>query len=159
MTQLWKNVGLIRKAMRINPIRKIGLPSLDGHRPSGTKLRRLMLSRILLVLFVLNGTLTSAEEPPHEMIELSFYYCKFDHALRGGVWGKGPFKSFGPKPSACRKSDWETHTCASFKQLASKNFGITWEKEIPFWRDCEKRFSDRAILDAPWERSCEINVE
>ena len=67
------------------------------------------------------------------MIELSFFYCPRDNAMRGGIWGKGPFKSFGPKPSVCRETEWMAVDREAFKDLAVEHFSVDWSKEIPFW--------------------------
>ena len=71
-------------------------------------------------------------DPPHRMVEQSYFKCEASRSLVGGIWGKGPFKRMGPE-SACRKSDWVKIEKKAFRELATEWHGVDWSKEIPFW--------------------------
>jgi len=93
---------------------------------------------LLLVLFVfLSSTVLAGEheEPPHKMIEGAFFKCDESRNLEGGIYGKGPFKRFGPKKSKCSKTEWVKITRDEFKQLAAAWYLYDWkkEKDMPFW--------------------------
>jgi hypothetical protein len=76
-----------------------------------------------------------AAEPDHMMIDVKFFKCDKSKDLRGGIYGKGPFKRFGPPKSDCRKDEWIEITKDEFKMLATKWYGYDWSNEIPFWRE------------------------
>lgn len=73
------------------------------------------------------------EPPPHAMIELAYFKCEASRNLEGGIYGKGPFKRFGPERSSCSSSEWKRISRAEFKQLATEWHGQRWHNEIPFW--------------------------
>ncbi len=75
-----------------------------------------------------------SDEPEHKKIDMKFFKCEKSRSLRGGIYGKGPFKKFGPKESNCNKREWTEIDKNEFKKLATTWYGYDWSKEIPFWQ-------------------------
>lgn len=73
------------------------------------------------------------EPPPHKMIDVGYFKCEPSRSLEGGIYGKGPFKRFGPEKSSCSASEWIPVTQEEFKRVATEWYGYDWSKEIPFW--------------------------
>jgi hypothetical protein len=73
------------------------------------------------------------EPPPHKMIELAYFKCEASRNIEGGIYGKGPFKRFGPEKSACSSSERVPIQHEEFKRLATEWYGYDWSKEIPWW--------------------------
>ncbi len=92
---------------------------------------------ILILLFNLMAPCSRGEEPDHEMIDYKFFKCEKSRDLRGGIYGKGPFKRFGPDKSKCKKTEWLEINREEFKSLATKWYNYDWSQEIPFWRATE----------------------
>jgi hypothetical protein len=90
---------------------------------------------ILTLLFSMMGTRCRGEEPDHKMIDYRFFKCEKSRDLRGGIYGKGPFKRFGADKSKCKNTEWIEINQEEFKSLATEWYGYDWSKEIPFWRD------------------------
>lgn len=91
-----------------------------------------------LVGVVLSAVVTVAcagkhEPPPHKMIELAYFKCEASRNIEGGIYGKGPFKRFGPERSACSSSEWAPIKHEEFKRLATEWYGYDWSNEIPWW--------------------------
>lgn len=76
-----------------------------------------------------------AAEPNHNAIEMKFFKCVKSKDLRGGIYGKGPFKKFGPPKSECSVDEWVEITKDEFKSLATKWYQYDWSNEIPYWRE------------------------
>jgi hypothetical protein len=71
--------------------------------------------------------------PEYKAIEQAFFKCSRCKSLEGGIYGKGPFKTFrSAKADACVHC-WERVTMVEFKQLASEWFGASWDDEILYW--------------------------
>jgi hypothetical protein len=68
------------------------------------------------------------------MIEQAYFKCSASRSLEGGIYGKGPFKRFGPIPASCASSEWVRITHAEFKALASAWYGEDWSNATPFWK-------------------------
>lgn len=98
-------------------------------RPMGPMRLAVIVSTCLLY----NPIIALGAEPPHKMIDTGYHHCPKDNALRGGIWGKGPFKSLGPNPSACAIDEWRLVNRKSFKALAVMHYQVDWSKEIHFW--------------------------
>ncbi len=88
---------------------------------------------LILCAFTVN-TPSMAEEPAHLMIDRAYFYCEKDHAMRGGIFGKGPTVSFGPSSSTCRRPEWKRLTHSEFMDQATDKFSINWNKELVWWR-------------------------
>ena len=73
------------------------------------------------------------EDPPHAMIEQSYFKCTASKSLVGGNWGKGPFKRIGPEKSSCSASEWIRVEKKEFRKLATEWHDVDWSKEISFW--------------------------
>jgi hypothetical protein len=71
--------------------------------------------------------------PTHAAVEQKYSKCEKSSNLEGGIYGKGPFKRFGPEKAACSKAEWVEIDKAEFKRLATAWHGVDWSKEIPFW--------------------------
>lgn len=74
------------------------------------------------------------QDPPHQMIEQAYFKCEASKNLEGGIYGKGPFKRFGPRESLCSQRDWIKISQEEFKELAAKWYDVDWSTEIPFWK-------------------------
>jgi len=98
------------------------------------KTNRIMVI-LLTLLFSLMGPRSRGAEPDHKMIDYRFFKCEKTRDLRGGIYGKGPFKRFGPEESKCKKTEWVEINREEFKSLATEWYGYDWSQEIPFWRD------------------------
>lgn len=72
-------------------------------------------------------------DPPHLMVEESYFKCNTSKSLVGGIWGKGPFKRIGPPPQ-CARDEWVQIDRREFKALATSWHGVDWSKEISFWQ-------------------------
>lgn len=79
------------------------------------------------------------EPPPHQMIELAYFKCEASRNIEGGIYGKGPFKRFGPEGSACSSSAWTPIDHEEFKRLAIDWYGYDWRNEGPWWNRTEQR--------------------
>ena len=87
----------------------------------------------LLALFLAAGCGPYDRNPEHTRVEQAYHYCPACRSLQGGIYGQGPFKRFsGPERASCRHDGWPL-TRSAFEQLATHQYGVTWEDEIPFW--------------------------
>ena len=88
-----------------------------------------------LIAIVLVGLAPAyAAEPPHKSIDHRYWKCNESRSLEGGIYGKGPFKKFGP-PGSCARDAWIELSQSEFMALASEWYGFDWSNEIPFWND------------------------
>lgn len=94
-----------------------------------------------LVVIGLAGFLAGAigcrtDRPPkHLMVEMAFHKCDRCRSLQGGIYGKGPAKSFrSPEARTCVHL-WGRIARDEFKKLGSQWHGVDWAAEIPFWSD------------------------
>jgi hypothetical protein len=94
---------------------------------------------VVLLLLLLSSPAMSGKHqpPPHGMIDHAYFKCEASRNLEGGIYGKGPFKRFGPEHSACSALEWTRISRPEFKQLATEWYGQRWENEIPFWSCAE----------------------
>lgn len=94
-------------------------------------------SFVLVSSFMFSSALIAGEHeaPSHKMIEQAFSKCEASRSLEGGIYGKGPFKRFGPKESLCSENEWIRITQKEFKRLAIQWHGYDWsnDKNMPFW--------------------------
>lgn len=74
-----------------------------------------------------------ADEPSHVLMDHKYWACEESKSLEGGIYGKGPFKRFGP-PGACAEDKWQAVSQKDFKRLAVEWYGFDWSEEIPFWQ-------------------------
>jgi hypothetical protein len=72
------------------------------------------------------------QPPQHVVIEQAYFACDMCGNLRGGIFGKGPTKSFESETARKYIHNWHRIPRAEFK-LATERFGIDWAKETPFW--------------------------
>jgi hypothetical protein len=72
--------------------------------------------------------------PDHKMIEMAFFTCEKCRSLEGGIYGKGPFKSYHTTEAGKCIHQWQEITMDEFKALATQRVAIDWSREIPFWR-------------------------
>jgi len=80
----------------------------------------------------------SRKQPPaFPMIVQKYYVCRKHRILKGGIFGKGPLRTFADEngQSWCWRDEWEEIDRKTFKMLASKWYGVDWSDEIPFWQD------------------------
>ena len=91
------------------------------------------------VIIAMAGLLTGCagfqtDRPPdHKMIEMTFFTCEKCRSLEGGIYGKGPFKSFHTTEAKKCIHQWQTISMGEFKALATQRNEIDWSREIPFW--------------------------
>ena len=71
--------------------------------------------------------------PEHKMIEMAFFKCEKCRSIEGGIYGKGPFKSFHSEDAKTCVHNWQKVSRKEFKNLGTTWAGIDWTKEIPFW--------------------------
>jgi hypothetical protein len=89
---------------------------------------------LTLALFLGGGCVSRYDQPPKtKMIEQAFFSCSKCGSLCGGVFGKGPSKSFQAATASHCVHDWQPVSYAEFKTLATQRFGVDWSKEIPYW--------------------------
>ena len=74
-----------------------------------------------------------------QAVIVAYHYCEECRSLQGGLYEKGPFKSF---PGENRKNcihEWQEISEARFYQLATELYDVDWSKEPGiFWhRDAE----------------------
>ena len=92
------------------------------------------------VIIALVGLLTGCVDlhtnrpPDHKMIEMAFFTCEKCRSLEGGIYGKGPFKSYHTTEARTCIHQWQVITMDEFKALATERAAIDWSREIPFWR-------------------------
>ena len=93
------------------------------------------LISLLLIIFTPILVAGEHEAPPHKMIEQAFFKCEASKTLEGGIYGKGPFRRFGPKESLCSENEWVKINQKEFKLLAKQWHSYDWsnEKNMPFW--------------------------
>ncbi len=88
---------------------------------------------IAIFIFLQLSCAGKHEDPPHKMIDMSFFKCEASKSLKGGIWGKGPFKEFGPEESLCSENEWIKIDKKEFKKLATVWYTFDWSKEIPWF--------------------------
>lgn len=91
-------------------------------------------ARRLLLAAMLIAPTACSNAPSHTAIDHKYSKCEKSLNLEGGIYGKGPFKRFGPDKAACATSEWVEIDKAEFKRLATTWYGVDWSKEIPFWQ-------------------------
>jgi len=92
------------------------------------------LMKLAALMFCLLCSSAHAAEPPHKAIEQAFFKCEAGRSLQGGIYGKGPFKRFGPEPSQCSEAQWVRISKEEFRSLASEWHSQNWGKEIEWWQ-------------------------
>jgi hypothetical protein len=99
-------------------------------------MKKAFITAVIALAAVANASIPArAAEPDHKMIDFKFFKCEKSRDLRGGIYGKGPFKWFGQSKSECSKEEWVEITKDEFKTLAAEWYGYDWSKEIPFWNE------------------------
>jgi hypothetical protein len=98
-----------------------------------TKKSLIVLTTVFLFSIYSYASSGQHEDPPHKMIDQAFFKCDASKNLEGGIYGKGPFKRFGPKQSQCSKDEWVKISKEEFKTLAEKWYGFDRSHEIPYW--------------------------
>jgi hypothetical protein len=89
--------------------------------------------RTALLVFILLSATACSSDPPR-MIEQAYFKCTASRSLEGGIYGKGPFMRFGPRPASCTSSAWVRISHSEFKTLATQWYGRDWSQETSFWR-------------------------
>ena len=87
---------------------------------------------IAAVLVVVSVIALEYNFRPHTsyVIYEAYYKCETRKSLEGGIYGKGPFKSLGPR--YCK--GWVMTSRNELKQLASAWYKVRWDDEIEWWR-------------------------
>jgi hypothetical protein len=112
----------------------------------------------VLVFLSINNLAYPDVNPPHKMIERAYFKCEASKNLEGGIYGKGPFKRFGPEASACSNQDWVRISHEEFKALATQWYGVNWDNEIPWWN--RELINDPAQrMDSPWAKKAPYPYE
>src|SRR5215468_10239197 len=88
-------------------------------------------AKLMLFTFLVVGC---SSDPPHQLIENTYFKCTESKSLEGGIYGKGPFLRLGPHPAACSSSKWERVSRKEFKALATEWYGKDWCNAIPIPR-------------------------
>ena len=91
------------------------------------------MRRLFLLVAFASASAFCGEAPPHLMIEEAYFACPASKSLQGGIFGKGPLRTFGSRPGACAKQEWQRVSREEFKALATRWHGVDWEREIPFF--------------------------
>lgn len=112
----------------------------------------------VLVFLSMNNFVYSDGNPPHKMIEQAYFKCEASKNLEGGIYGKGPFKRFGPEVSACLKQDWVRINLEEFKALATQWYGVSWDNEISWWNR-ESKNGPAQTMDLPWAKKASDSYE
>ena len=90
--------------------------------------------RIVFMALLLSGSIgVNADDPSHALMDHKYMVCEESKSLEGGIYGKGPFKRFGP-PGVCAVDQWLVISKEDFKRLAMEWYGFDWSEEIPFWQ-------------------------
>ena len=76
-----------------------------------------------------------AGEPPHAPIEQAYFKCISSKNLEGGIYGKGPFKKFGPEDPLCSTSQWIKINKTEFKVLAEQWYSYDWKNSLVWWQN------------------------
>lgn len=67
------------------------------------------------------------------MVEMAFFKCEKCRSLEGGIYGKGPFKSFhSPQARTCIHQ-WQKINLGEFRTLATNWMGCDWTQEGQWW--------------------------
>jgi hypothetical protein len=89
-------------------------------------------------LTLITSCVSHRDQPPERdgFVVHAYHYCPRCDSLQGGVYEKGPFKSFpGPNKSQC-EHQWQDVPRERFTELATELHGIDWSREpMYFWRD------------------------
>lgn len=93
----------------------------------------LKLSTVLSTVVLASCVGPLSKSPAHGMIDQKYFKCVESKNLEGGIYGKGPFKKFGPTNTSCWRSEWVEITREEFKKLATNWYGYDWSSEIPYW--------------------------
>jgi hypothetical protein len=99
----------------------------------------------LIIFFTSSVYAGPHQPPPHGMIEQAYFKCEDSKSLEGGIYGKGPFKKFGPEDSACSSSEWQSISLDEFRKLATQWYEVNWSNEIAWWNRADltgKSFRD-----------------
>jgi hypothetical protein len=96
------------------------------------------MHRLAFSLLVVPALACGSELPPHKMIEEAYFVCEPSRSLKGGIFGKGPLRSFGPSPGSCAASEWRRVTREEFKSRATDWYAKDWTAEIPFFSEARK---------------------
>ena len=93
----------------------------------------IILIVVVLGFMVLFTGLWFNSKPEHKMIEVAYFICQRCNSADGGIYGKGPFKSFRSNKARWCHHNWEKVSRQDFKTFATQHFNVDWDKEIPFW--------------------------
>lgn len=93
---------------------------------------------VFLVSLLIETIYLHASEPEHALMDHRYWACEQSKSLEGGIYGKGPFKKFGPT-GVCSQEEWRAVSQEEFRRLASEWYRFDWSEEIPFWQPPEVR--------------------
>lgn len=97
-------------------------------------------------LMLVTSCVSHRDQPPERdgFVVHAYHYCPRCDSLQGGVYEKGPLKSFpGPNKSQC-EHQWQEVPREQFKELATDLHGFDWSREPGiFWRDKVDERSDQ----------------
>jgi hypothetical protein len=100
----------------------------------------------MAALTLMTSCASHLDRPPDRdsFVVHAYHYCPRCDSLQGGVYEKGPFKSFpGSNKSQC-EHQWQEVPRERFKELATELHGIDWSHEpANFWRDKADEESDQ----------------
>ena len=89
----------------------------------------LLVAGLLFLLFAVNKR-PYASLPP---IAHEYYECEKCSSLDGGIYGKGPTRTFRTIGGQFCIHTWNEIERRQFKRLASERFSVDWSKEPFFW--------------------------
>ena len=102
---------------------------------------RYIITIFTFAAVVMAGCATRYDHPPKtKMIEMGFFACPKCGSLSGGIFGKGPTRSYRSDTASRCVHDWQSVTKAEFQRQATDRFGVDWSGEVYFWFvESEKR--------------------
>ena len=97
--------------------------------------RRLGARPLIAFALLLPLVAHAGENPRHMAVEQAYFECTASRSLQGGIFGKGPLRTFGPQPGQCSADAWRRVDRATFKARAGEWYGVDWSKDIPFFSE------------------------
>ena len=92
------------------------------------------MKRLIALMLILPMLGVAGERPPARLAEEAYFECPTSRSLQGGIFGKGPVRTFGPSPAGCSENEWQRISREDFKARATQLYGKNWEAEIPFFK-------------------------
>lgn len=92
---------------------------------------------ITFLLFISTGVwLYLINKPPKSRYAIweGFHWCPMCNSLDGGIYGKGPHKTFRSSKATYCIHKWQLIDKTTFMQKAKEEFAIQWGKEAFYWQ-------------------------